>query len=390
MTDTAARPLADGTTPEPDDPLAGFFAEIERLGVEHRRAAGEADLAHLKRLERWGIGAAVAGTVASLFPPNPLTTALIAQGQSTRFLMMHHISHKGYDKVPGVPERLTSKVFARGRRRVVDWLDWIPPDAWHVEHDHAHHYHLGEESDPDVLDRNTKALREAGYSETTIRAIIGLFACAWTLVYYGPRTMAVLHRKRDKQSVEDLPTSVQVMDPRSTDGRETLKRTVVPNGAVRFVALPAIALMFGRKRARNMLLNVVIAEVVRNLHLFLVITPSHTASDLRRFDEPAVGRREFIVRQIIGSANYRVGGDVLDFAQLWLNYQIEHHVWPDLTMLQYREVQPKLAELCERNGVPYLQESVWTRLAKTLRVLDGSETMVVREIDANDPSTWAA
>lgn len=389
MTDTAARPVAD-TTPDLDDPLSGFFEEIERLGIEHRRAAGAEDLAHLKRLERWGIGAAIAGTIASVFRPNPMTTALIAQGQSTRFLMMHHISHKGYDKVPGVPDRLTSKVFARGRRRVVDWLDWIPPDAWHLEHDHAHHYHLGEDSDPDVLDRNTVALRDAGFSRGAIRGIIGLFACAWTLVYYGPRTMAVLQRKRNKQPVDSLPTSVEMMDPRSDHGREALKRTVIPNGAVRFVGLPLMALVFGRKRARNMLVNLVIAEVVRNLHLFLIITPSHTAADLRRFDQPAVGRREFIVRQIIGSANYRVGGDVLDFAQLWLNYQIEHHVWPDLTMLQYRQVQPKLVELCERYGVPYLQESVWTRLAKTMRVLDGSETMVVSEIDANDPTTWAA
>jgi hypothetical protein len=37
-------------------------------------------------------------------------------GRSTRWLLMHHVGHRGYDKVPGVPAKYTSKVFARGWR----------------------------------------------------------------------------------------------------------------------------------------------------------------------------------------------------------------------------------------------------------------------------------
>jgi fatty acid desaturase len=298
---------------------------------------------------------------------------------------MHHISHKGYDKVPGVPKRFTSAVFAKGRRRVIDWLDWIPPEAWHLEHDHAHHYHLGEKDDPDVLDRNTVALRDAGLHPLVIRAIIGLFACAWTLVYYGPRAIAVEQNKRNRVPIDgqSLPKSARMFDPRSKRGRETWRRAVMPNGLIRFVITPLCFLPTGRRRARNVLLNLLIAEAIRNLHLFLVITPSHTASDLQRADEPAKDRKEFLVRQIVGSANYKVGGDVVDFAQGWLNYQIEHHVWPDLTMLQYRAVQPKLAALCETYNVPYIQESVWMRMRKTMRILEGRESMNVGPINVN-------
>ena len=38
----------------------------------------------------------------------------------------------------------------------------------------------------------------------------------------------------------------------------------------------------------------------------------------------------FYVRQIVSSANYAMGSDSVDFVHGWLNYQIEHHVWPDL------------------------------------------------------------
>ncbi len=365
------------TTESPD--LDQFFAEIERLGIEHRRAAGEEDLKHLSRFERIGWASFVAGLASAGLPPNPLTASLLSQGATTRWMLMHHIGHRGYDRIDNVPARWTSKVFGRGRRRVVDWLDWIPPDAWHVEHDLAHHYHLGEPDDPDALDRNTAPLRATGMGKRTIQAIVAAFAGTWTLTYYGPRTIAVLRQHRKKERGINLPTSVQMFDPRSDQGRETWRRVVAPNGAIRFVALPLLFLPFGRRRVRNALFNMLLAELLRNLHTFLVITPSHTAADLQRFEAPAADRREFLLRQIVGSANYRVGGDVFDFAHMWLNYQIEHHVWPDLSMLQYRLVQPKLKALCEEYGIPYVQEPVWKRLRRTLRVLDGTDVMPVAQ-----------
>ena len=63
------------------------------------------------------------------------------------------------------------------------------------------------------------------------------------------------------------------------------------------------------------------------------------------------------------------GNDALDFAHGWLNYQIEHHVWPDLSMLQYQRGAAQLRAICERYGVPYVQESVWTRLRKTVDIM---------------------
>jgi fatty acid desaturase len=81
------------------------------------------------------------------------------------------------------------------------------------------------------------------------------------------------------------------------------------------------------------------------------------------------------MQQVVGSANYRTGGDLNDFAHLWLNYQIEHHLWPDMPMLKYREVQPKVRALCEKYGVPYVQESVWTRVRKMVEVVLGRASM---------------
>ncbi len=52
----------------------------------------------------------------------------------------------------------------------------------------------------------------------------------------------------------------------------------------------------------------------------------------------------------------------------WLNYQIEHHVWPDLTLRQYQRAQPRLQALCEKYGIPYVQESVFRRFRKMIGI----------------------
>ena len=97
-----------------------------------------------------------------------------------------------------------------------------------------------------------------------------------------------------------------------------------------------------------MLLNALLAEAITNFHSFLMIVPNHAGDDLYRFDGPVRhGQGEFYLRQIVGSVNYRCGGDGNDVMHGWLNYQIEHHVWPDLTLRQYRRAQPRLKALCE-------------------------------------------
>ena len=63
---------------------------------------------------------------------------------------------------------------------------------------------------------------------------------------------------------------------------------------------------------------------------------------------PSTGLAHF--KQVIGSANFRTGGDVNDFLHGWLNYQIEHHVWPSLSALSYQRGQPELKAICEKYG----------------------------------------
>ena len=88
--------------------VAGFSAGIDRIRSEAYAAIGPADFRHLKRIERYGRVATLIGYATAWIFPNPLTAFALSLGQMTRWLLAHHITHRGYDRVPGIPARYTS------------------------------------------------------------------------------------------------------------------------------------------------------------------------------------------------------------------------------------------------------------------------------------------
>jgi fatty acid desaturase len=375
-------------TSPPFDParvdVEALVADLREIRRTLDEGVGAPDLAHLRRIERWGRTSSALGYATAWMAPNPISAALISQGILTRWLVAHHVSHRGYDRLSGVPARHTSRVFARGRRRLLDWMDWILPEAWHEEHDVMHHYHLGEQADPDLLEQNAAWMEERRVPAPLRAALIGGLALTWKWLYYAPSTLDVLQRARARRARAPEPPPAELLSPFNARGRELWRRCLLPHALWRFVALPAVFLPLGPGAAANVLINSIAAELLTNLHAFLIIGPNHTADDLYRFDTPARSKGEFYLRQIVGSANYTTGSapgrstlrnDVVDYLQMWLNYQIEHHLWPDLTMLQYRRAQPLVAAACARHGVPYVQESVFRRAGRMLRVLLGRTRM---------------
>lgn len=355
--------------------VEGLTHELNLLARELRATAGQEDIDHLQKIERWGRICTALGYASAWMAPNPISAFLISQGQLTRWLMTHHISHRGYDKVPGIPAKYTSKFFAKGPRRKFDWMDWIYPEAWHAEHDILHHFSLGEDEDPDLIERNTQWMRDQNLPLWQKQALVALLSVTWKWLYYSPSTMRALHEAEAKAAGAPAPEPAELLSPFNARGRDLWKRALLPNIGMRFVGIPAAFLPLGPVAAFNVFANTVMADVIGNLHAFIVIGPNHSADDLYRFDTPARNRREFLLRQIIGSANYRTGTDLLDWPQMWLNYQIEHHLWPDMTMLQYRKAQPRVKALCEKYGVPYAEENVFKRAKRMYDVIVGNGAM---------------
>jgi len=339
---------------------------------------GKDDFLHLKKMERWGRICSLIGYATAWIFPNPISALFISQGSFTRWTQMTHpIVHKGYDKISNIPDSYTSKGFARGWKRFLHWPDWITPAAWHEEHDVLHHYNLGEKRDPDHLQYNSRWLRESKIPMVLRFALIAVFTCVWKIIYYAPRTHKELHLSRARQQGKSANTSPHsAWSPLNKRGLALWLQSLLPYIAFRFIFLPLLFLPLGQTAAISVLLTSIMAEIFTNMHTFLVIVPNHAGDDVMMFEERGKGKGEFYLRQILGSVNYPTGSNQNDFFYGWLNYQIEHHLWPDIPLSQYQYVQPKVAEVCKKHGIPYHQDSVFKRLLKAVDIMAGRSSML--------------
>lgn len=371
-------------TPQPQD-YAAFAGELDALRADLEAKIGSSAHAHLRRQALWGRLCTVLGYATAWLAPNPVSAGLIALGMSARWtIVAHHTSHRALDRLPGVPKAETSKGFAQGWRRWTHWADWLEPAAWDYEHNKLHHYHTGEAADPDLVEEQFERMRVSRAPMWLKYVVVGLLMVSWKFVYYAPNIFT-LHRREQARKAARLefdPTATQAdvnllkaWSPFHAEGRAFWGRTVVPYAGMRFVLFPALFLPLGVEAATFVLINSVLAELLTGLHTFIIVVPNHAGEDVHRFDRPPTDRAEFYVRQVLGSTNFRTGGELNDFLHGYLNYQVEHHLWPDASPLLYQMAAPHLREICARHGVPYLQESVWVRLRKMVAIAVGTASM---------------
>ena len=358
------------------------------------------DFDHLLKLELWGRSATIGGFLmiaAAVILGTPEGSAFVGVEIASALLWLmgfvgatlvgvgnvgrwsnvtHPILHGAYDKVPNIPFRYTKKGFAAGNRRWIDWLDWIKPDAWAFEHNIMHHYHLGEEDDPDNVEKNMVWLHEWKAPMIFKYIFVYAFAAIWKLAYYAPNTLRILANK-ERIKRKEKPSPDYELSPFSKNGFELWTNYILPYGIFQFVFLPALFLPFGIDAAISAFGFLVLAEAIANLWSFLVIVPNHSAEDIYQFSTPHKNQGEYYLRQIMGSVNYNTGTDLIDFGHGFLNYQIEHHLFPDMPHSFYQKMQPIVKDICKKHNLEYRQESVFKRILMTIDLMVG-KTKVLR------------
>lgn len=374
-------PCKENSKPAPD--YDKFALAIDKLRSETLTTLNQNDYLHLRRVERRGRLFKLLGYLTAWIIPNPISAFCIHLGHSTRWGMAHHILHKGYDRIPGIPKRYTSKTFAQGWRRFIDWFDWIIPQGWAYEHNVLHHCHTGENVDPDLVERETEYLRQANFPRAIKYVVLFLAAITWKFTFYAPSTTSVLNPNNQKRIGSKHITYISILDIfkfNNAHVRRLWMSCYLPYGCWHFIVIPLLFLPLGKMAVLFVFLNKILAEAMANFHAFLVVGPNHTGEDLHRFGFHPKTKGQFYAVQVLGSVNYHTGTEWGDYSQMWLNYQIEHHLFSELPMSKYRDIQPILKALCAEHHIPYIQESVWVRFKKMADICVGKTSM--QQLDA--------
>jgi fatty acid desaturase len=375
-----------------------FARDIRDLGEQLRAQQGDADVQHLHKMVRWSNLCAAVGFLTMGYVVNPVAVVALSTWTFSRWTMIaHHVCHGGYDSIHPNKKRWNRFKFAIGSfwNRLCDWLDWMMPEAWNVEHNNRHHYKLSEIDDPDLVENNLVDLRQAPIPLAAKYLVVGLAMASWKWFYYAPNTYKELKLAQWRKQGKPLPPNVNPADAvtiRSVlqgdnpfySAAELFGVVLGPYLVIHFFLLPLPYLALGYYLALadpaalywTAVTNLVLAEVLTNIHGFVAVVTNHAGDDMYRFRNgcrPFSG--SFFLRQVLASVDFQMGTDLVDFLHGFLNYQIEHHLWPNLSMLSYQKSAPLVRAVCARHGVPYVQENVFRRVHKTVQIMVGTTSM---------------
>jgi len=111
--------------------------------------------------------------------------------------------------------------------------------------------------------------------------------------------------------------------------------------AVFLVLSPGIAVLF-----------VVVHQALWGVYMGCSFAPNHKGMPTMKGQSV-----DFLRKQVLTSRNVR-GGRFTDFLLGGLNYQIEHHLFPNMPRPNLRLAQPIVRRFCAERGIPYSQTSL--------------------------------
>jgi fatty acid desaturase len=109
---------------------------------------------------------------------------------------------------------------------------------------------------------------------------------------------------------------------------------------------------------------VIVQQGLFGLYLGCAFAPNHkgmpTLTDAEQLD--------FLRRQVLTSRNV-AGSRPVDFLLGGLNYQIEHHLFPNMPRPNLRRAQPLIRAFCRDHNLPYTEASLVGSYAEAVRHL---------------------
>jgi fatty acid desaturase len=109
---------------------------------------------------------------------------------------------------------------------------------------------------------------------------------------------------------------------------------------------------------------VIVQQGLFGLYLGCAFAPNHKGMPtLTEADQ-----LDFLRRQVLTSRNV-AGSRLVDFVLGGLNYQIEHHLFPNMPRPNLRRAQPLIRAFCQQHDLPYTEASMFGSYAEAVRHL---------------------
>jgi linoleoyl-CoA desaturase len=338
-----------------DNPIAHLSAkDIEELGRELdalrdevMSTRGERDAAYIRRVigvqRRLELGSR-AVLLASLFPPAWIvgTAGLSIAKILENMEIGHNVMHGQWDWMRDPAIHSTTW----------EWDNATPSDMWKHSHNQVHHKYtnvLGRDNDLGygIMRVDEEQRWSKFYLGQPLYNFINACLFEYGIAAYDLEIGKVIGGRADKSEFKAKAKHVL--------------RKIKKQATRDYLVHPVLS---GPSALTTLTANLT-ANLVRNLWTHSVIMCGHFPKGIATFTKHSIDGEtsgEWYLRQMLGAGNIS-GGPALHMMTGNLSFQIEHHLYPDLPSNRYQEIAPKVREIFERYGLPYVTGRMPKQLA---------------------------
>ncbi|MGE5453278.1 MAG: fatty acid desaturase family protein [Acidobacteriota bacterium] len=336
--------------------------EMEAIKQRHRDQLGAQDVNYILGLRRKSRLFESLGRGLLWISPEPITFTLgvffVWLHRNIESIEIgHNVLHGQYDYFPEIPQ-FHSHNFK--------WKAPVDEEGWRREHNAMHHVHTNVyEMDPDL---NHGILRTNPLTPWNRRHLfqvpIYLLAAYPTMLYqFNSQNLGFGQAFREKHFPKGNEGYAVVENP-GVSHAELVKRhrlSILRVLIKEYAVFPVLALLTGFSFWKVALGNL-IADVINNYWISLTIQSTHFTEPLQPADAIKHKGRWYL-SQLDSSVNFKGSRRM---SVLWghLNYQIEHHLFPDIPAHRYPDMAKEVKAVCAQYGVTYKCNPHWGRAIK--------------------------
>lgn len=219
--------------------------------------------------------------------------------------------------------------------------------TWRIQHNGAHHTH----TNIDKVDGDIDSRGLLRFSEHAPLKRIHRFQHLHAFFFYGLLTITklVLDFVTLAQFNRDGSTAAQKADPT----REMVKLAVLKVAyVVVFIGLP---LAFAAITWWELLLGFLLMHFAASVILGTVFQLAHIVEGAEQPlpDPQGVVANDWVVHEMMTTANFARDHRLLTWFTGGLNHQIEHHLFPNVCHVHYSTIAPIVERTAREHGVPY-------------------------------------
>ena len=224
---------------------------------------------------------------------------------------------------------------------------------WKIQHNVLHHSFTNVEGYDEDIDNNVLRFSPATPLKKWYR-----FQAFYAPFFYGLMTFYWVVSKDFEQVVRYEKKGLLAAQ------KLTLRKAVLQvafNKLWYLLMIIGLPMVFSPFAWYHILLGWFLMHFIAGLVLAFIFQPAHILGDTEYFrpDENGSVENNWVIHQLLTTANFANKSIFFSWFVGGLNFQVEHHLFPNICHVHYKKLSPIVKQTAEEYGVPYYQHKTF-------------------------------